>query len=177
MTAINLYLAPDAAHFFTDAGNYDAGTLELRHLGGKLFPLPQFDAALAWSGPSALIASLIPAIERANAESLPDLLLRLPEAVSELRCPVPFSVLLAGVAGDAAIGIAVQEGERSTMLAAGDSVKSIPSAIRFDPLDVVGSGLAMMRDQRFSGVVHGYCLLTVIRAGSLVSQVIERWDE
>jgi hypothetical protein len=177
MTAINLYLTPDAVHFFTDGGNYDAGTLELRHLGGKMFPMPQFDAALAWSGPSDLIAPLIPAIERAGAHSLSDLLSRLSDIVSGLRCHARFSVLVAGAEYGVSQGVAIQEGGRVSRLSAGDSVKSLPSQCRFDQGDIAASGLAIMQDQRSSGVVHGFCLHTEIRAGHLASTVLQRWSE
>jgi hypothetical protein len=177
MTAINLYLAVDAAHFFTDGGNYDAETLEFRHLGGKLFPLPQFDAVISWSGPSALIAPLIPAIERVGATSLGYLLACLADAVHSLRCPDRFSVIAAGVQGGKSLGIAIQEGGRANILTPGNSVKSVPTTLSFDPADIAGSGLAIMQDQRSSGVVHGYCLHTIVRPGHLVSKVLERWSE
>ena len=172
MTALNVYIAPDAAHIFTDGGNYDGG-LALHHLGGKLFHLPQFGAALAWSGPADLGPALIPAVEGWGASSLSALCSHLPAIVASLGLSKPHSVIVAGVGK----GVAIEEGGRSAHLSAGDSVKSIPSAVPFDPTDIAASGLAIMRDQRSSGVVHGFCLHTEIRADSLRSEVIERWPK
>jgi hypothetical protein len=171
MTALNVYIASDAAHFFTDGGNYDAESLELRHLGGKLFHLPQYGAVLAWSGPASLGSALIPVVEGWGASSLAALCSHLPAIVASLNCGDRYSVIVAG----AAVGVATEEGGRTAFLAPGDAVKSIPSAIRFAPDAIRSSGLAMMRDQRSSGVVHGYCLHTEVRSGSLHSEVIERW--
>jgi hypothetical protein len=171
MTAINVFIAADAAHIFTDGGNYDAGSLEFRHLGGKLFHLPQYGAALAWSGPSSLGPKLVPAIGGSGASGLTALCSILPPIVASIGRDDPHSVIIAG----AGVGMTVEEGGRASFLTVGGYLKTIPSAMRFDKADIRGSGLAMMCDQRSSGVVHGFCLYTRVSRDRMISEVIERW--
>lgn len=174
MTALNVLLAADEVHFFTDGGNYDRDTLEFLHLGSKLCYLPQYDAVLAWSGPSALGSTLLPTVERSGCEGLWGLCAVLPDLVRGLGVLDRHSVVLAGVAG-LAIGVAVEEDGREASLRPGSYVVSLPSDAGFDPDDVRGSGLAMVRSQRMTGLVHGFCLHTVVGADRCSSEVLERW--
>jgi hypothetical protein len=172
---MNILLLDRAVHIFTDGGHYEDGTLELRYLGGKVHYLPAQGAALAWSGPSALGPALVLATERYGARDLPGLLSAVPSLAEGCAGGEAYSVIVAGVLGGAALAVAAEEGGRSQLLGPGHFVKSIPSLIDFDAADVRGSGLAMVRDQRRSGVVHGFCVWTVVEEDSLRSEVVERW--
>lgn len=169
MTAINVYVREDESHIFSDGGNYRADTLELSHLGSKVLPLPGLVGALAWSGETALGFDLMRRVEPASPGNLWDwseLVVRQLRRVTD-----KYSVVLVSPG----LAIAVQEGGRIDQLRAGAYVKSVPTDADFDPEDVRGSGLAMMRDQRSSGIVHGYCQHTIVRADSLHSEIVERW--
>jgi hypothetical protein len=71
--------------------------------------------------------------------------------------------------------VAAEEGLRYSLLGPGNFVKSLPSAVEFDMRDVRGSGLAMVRDQRRTGVVHGFCVHTVLTESSFCAEIAERW--
>jgi hypothetical protein len=172
---MNVLLGRSEVHFFTDGGNYEGSTLELRDLGGKIHFLPAWGAAIAWCGPVGLGHSLLRATEKCHSRDLPGLLHAVPALAEGCAGGEAYSVIVAGVLGGAALAVAAEEGGRSQLLGPGHFVKSIPSLIDFDAADVRGSGLAMVRDQRRSGVVHGFCVWTVVEEDSLRSEVVERW--
>ena len=167
MTALNVYIGEDASWVLADGGCYDDDTHELVHLGTKVLPLCGIIGVLAWSGPAYLGYDLMKEAERAGAGDL----WQCEKAVRPLLPSEPYSVLLVSPG----LGLALQEGGRVNQMWPGDFAKSIPSAVEFDPDDIDGSGLAMMRDQRSSGVVYGFCLRTEVRCDSISQKILERW--
>jgi hypothetical protein len=180
VTAINVLLEADRVHFFSDGGHF-AGT-QLCHLGGKVFPLPAYDAAMAYSGPSAAAPTLLAEIERSDAASLANLLNRLPGLVAAANRKAavgrqPFSAVVAGVHGGIACGLAVEEGDTHHFLAPGSFIRSLPSDVAFVLTNLEASGLAMMEDQRRHGVVAGFCQHSVVGHDAFHSRILRRWPD
>lgn len=167
MTALNVYIDDDEAHIFVDGGCYVGETHELVHLGTKVLPLCGLVGALAWSGPAYLGYDLLRATEAARCGDLWEC----EEAIRPILPCEPHSVLLVSPG----LGLALQEGGQICQLYPGDYVKSLPSETQFDPGDIIGSGLRMMREQRASGVVHGFCLHARIGNFAVTQTILERW--
>lgn len=178
MTAVNLLLEADQVHFFSDGGHYGDG--QVCHLGGKVLPLPAYNAAMAYSGPSAGALALLVEIERSNVPTLAALLNRLPRLVAGANRKAgvgrhPFSAIVAGVERGLACGIAIEEGGTHHFLMPGSFLQSLITDVAFDPRDLVGSGLAMMEDQRRHGIVAGWCQHSVISRDAFHSRILRRW--
>lgn len=181
MTAINVALLADEAHFFSDGGHYDSRTLELRSAGEKVFLLPGHRAAFGFSGPSRGGAALHAAMAGQRG-SLVDLLGRFWEIVAGMinreAIRDPYAAILAGVDRGMAMGVAIEETGRMMPLRPGSVIKSIPSAVGFDPANMPESGLAMMMDQRLRHrVVSCFCQHTVVREKSASSKILHRWQD
>lgn len=178
MTAINVLVGTDRVHFFSDGGHFADN--RLCHLGGKILHLPAYDAALAYSGPSVGALALLAEIERSPAPTLAALLNRLPGLVDVAHRKAgigqhPFSAIVAGVERGLACGVAIEEGGAHHFLMPGSFIRSLATDVAFDPQDLVGSGLAMMEDQRRHGVVAGWCQRSVVGRDAFHSQILRRW--
>jgi hypothetical protein len=94
---MNVLLGRSEVHFFTDGGNYEGSTLELRDLGGKIHFLPAWGAAIAWCGPVGLGHSLLRATEKCHSRDLPGLLHAVPALAEGCAGGEPYSVVVAGL--------------------------------------------------------------------------------
>lgn len=175
MTAINVVLLPGVAHVFADGGHYDGKVL--RRIGSKVYALPRLNAVLAWSGPSFDADCVLNAIARCRAASLPDLIDRLPAAVALMGWQHPFSAIVVGVYMREAMGVAVEEGGRVNNLSASSVIRTLSSPVKFDPTDIVGSGIAMMEDQRARhGVAAGF--IEHIEIGErITARALRHWPD
>lgn len=182
MTAINVLLETDRVHFFSDGGHFAGHNQVLCQFGNKVMPLPLYNAAMTYSGPSAGAPALLAEIEGSAAPTLADLLSRLPVLVAAANRKAAvgrqaFSAIVAGVEGGMACGVAIEEGGAQHLLAPGSFVRSLASDVPFDPSDPEASGLAMMEDQRRQGVVAGWCQHSVVRHNSFQSRILRRWSD
>ena len=176
MTAINVLLEPHRAHVFADGGHFSGKVL--RRIAVKTYPLPDYNAVLAWSGPSDDVCYVLNAVKLSGAATLPDLLIKLPTMIAGLGWKHPFSAILVGVFGGAAMGVTVEQEGKVTPLAAWNTVRALPSAVQFDPADIVGSGLRMMDDQRsVHGIVAGFVQHVVVEADRIDARVLKRWPD
>jgi len=178
MTAINAVVLANEAHLFTDAGHYDPNSLILRSIGGKVHILARIPAVVAFTGPSRGGEAILRELERRDATdpfaAIQAFCGAVGEEIKREKIEGRYSALLLG----AQRGVVIDEAGKLTPLFPGRVIKSLPSPIRFDPEDVVSSGLAMVIDQRARhGVVSGYCQHTVVRESGITSRILHRWPD
>ncbi|MCC0051863.1 MAG: hypothetical protein H6881_08295 [Rhodobiaceae bacterium] len=163
MTAINILVMPDAVHVFSDGGHTANQTGRLAYLGAKVFYLPNINGLLAWTGGSER-GRTIAALFDAEHDVIRD-------GVKLDR--QPYSAIVARDGG--ADVMAYQDDAETIRLRAGNVVCSMKTNLTFDPADIIGSGLAMIHDQRERhGLVHGFIQYSRLDAGGFHSRVLER---
>ncbi|TPN04538.1 hypothetical protein [Mesorhizobium sp. B2-1-2] len=174
MTAINVFIDHNASHLFADTGHYNNATGQLDHLADKVFPLPEQQALLAWSGPSALGPRIADLLRRSGARSIQDLVAIAPGLIANLRLLAGFSAIVVG----AGQGIAIEEGGRVHHLTPGSVIRTISAANQLDPDDLQASAVRLMEEQRqSSGVVFGRCQHWLIRPTHCQMQVLHDWND
>ena len=162
MTAINVLVMPDAVHVFSDGGHTDQ-TGRLAYLGAKVFYLPNISGLLAWTGVSEK-GRTIAALFDAEHDVIRD-------GVKLDR--KPYSAIVARDGG--ADVMAYQDDAETIRLRSGNVVCSMKTDMTFDPGDIIGSGLAMIHDQRDRhGLVHGFIQYSRLDANGFHSRVLER---
>ncbi|TPL42627.1 MULTISPECIES: hypothetical protein [unclassified Mesorhizobium] len=170
MTAINVLVGYSETHLFADTGHYNQATKKLDHLAPKVFPLPNHQALLAWSGPSAF-GPVLAELCRGSPEPL---MIALPRMIAGLGILAKFSAIVVG----AGWGIAVEEGGKVHHLAPGSVVRSITAENQLDPSDLRGSGVRLMEEQRqSSGVVFGECQYWHLTSQQCTMQVLHDWRD
>lgn len=173
MTAVNVFIDADACHVFTDGGHWHTSGLLVK-IESKIRRIPAINSALMFCGPSDGLDIIHASItERySDYQSAALALSGVSESASNGE---PYSSILVSWSGQP-VGIACQERWRRSDLHVGSSVKSLPTAIQFDPARVVESGVAMMEDQMArTGFVAGFCEYTKINRTGIRSQIVRRW--
>lgn len=176
MTAINVVLEPGRAHVFADGGHFSGKVL--RRIAVKTYPLAGFNAVLAWSGPSDDVSYVLDAVRLSGATSLPDLLAKIPVMIAGFGWKHPFSAIFVGVFAGAAMGVTVEQEDKVQSLGVWSTVKALPSAVAFDPSDIVGSGIRMIEDQRgHHGIVAGFVQHVEVSQTGIEARILRRWPD
>ena len=204
MTAINAFATSDAVHIFSDGGWHDPATGALLGIGGKVYALPDYNAAIAATGSSIvgqMLSSYLIEHRFADFGSLAAALPEWTKACVELSKTLPggrdwgkFDVILGGWSKVTGPGIHLLKGYsdggwpayRSVELKRymRPSVGVIPEL----PAESVGEfGLYLLTKQRATEcvlptgerrfVVHGFAQHTSISVEGISMSVLEHWPD
>lgn len=161
MTAINVLVMRGAVHVFSDGGHTDANG-RVKYLGAKVFYLPNCNGVLAWTGRSRRGWEMAMAIDSDFA--------LLDQGKLDDK---PYSAIVARDGG--AFVAAFQENRDPAVLKPAQMVRSMQSSIDFDPNDIIGSGVAMMHDQkRRHGLVNGFIQYSRLTSSGFETRILER---
>jgi len=177
MTAINVLVGYGETHLFADTGHYNPATKRLNHLAQKVYPLPEQDALLAWSGVSSVGSLLATEIRQSGISSILELIRSLPDIVRRLPILGRFSAIAVG----AGCGISVEQGDKIHYLTPGTFIRSLPASTVLDPSNLNtlrASAVELMKEQRqTSGVVFGECQYWHIGGRRATMQILHDWRD
>lgn len=161
MTAINVLIMPRAVHVFCDGGHTDANG-RVKYLGAKVFYMPNNNGLLTWTGRSRRGWEMAMAIDSDFA------------LLDQGRLDdKPYSAVIARDGG--AFVAAFQDDRDTIVLKPRQMVRSMKTDIDFDPNDIIGSGIAMMHDQkRRHGLVNGFIQYSRLTPSGFETRILER---
>lgn len=204
MTALNLFVGPDGIDIFTDTVIYDmARGAAVAGFASKVILLPHHNAVMAATGFSWVAIVMAGVVATSGIQSFDDLVQRLSSLVSEAvnrdpagaACFGTFELVIAGFSES-------RENPEAYIIRSFPhqgwpewSVRKISNhtspkvQLRFNPDDIKGSGIAIVREQRrwvcgssdFKDLrfhaVGGDLQHTKLTREAVVSTVIQRWND